>query len=45
LLGICIDAASAASVAAEGERALRAAGLGGKALVLEPDFVGLTLRD
>ena len=45
LLGICIDAASAASVATEGERALRAVGLSGKAHVLEPDFVGLTLRD
>jgi homoserine kinase len=45
LLAICIDQASAASVAAEGERALRAASLGGRAIVLEPDLVGLTLRD
>ena len=45
LLAICLDGPSASAVAVEGERALRKVGLSGRALVLEPDLVGLTRRD
>jgi hypothetical protein len=35
---------AAASVGAEGERILHEAGLNGRALVLEPDLIGLTIE-
>ncbi|MGD0743068.1 MAG: homoserine kinase [Acidimicrobiales bacterium] len=45
LLGICTSAGAAARVREAGEAALAALGVAGRAFVLEPDLVGLTVGE
>ncbi len=45
LLGICTSAGTAARVREAGEAALAALGVAGRAFVLEPDLVGLTVGE